>query len=548
MAKDVKFGDAARAQMLNGVNILADAVKVTLGPKGRNVVLDKSFGAPTVTKDGVSVAKEVELQDKFENMGAQMVKEVSSQTSDAAGDGTTTATVLAQSIVNEGLKSVAAGFNPMDLKRGIDKAVAKAVESLQSMATPCEENSSIAQVGTISANSDSEVGDIIAEAMDKVGKEGVITVEEASGIENELEVVEGMQFDRGYLSPYFINNQEKMITELEDPMILLHDSKISNIRDLLPLLESVAKAGKSLLIIAEDVEGEALATLVVNNMRGVVKVSACKAPGFGDRRKAMLEDIAILTGGTVISEEVGLSLETATIESLGTAKKIVLSKETTTVIDGAGDQDGIAGRVNQIRAQIEETSSDYDKEKLQERVAKLAGGVAVIKVGAGSEMEMKEKKARVEDALHSTRAAVEEGVVPGGGVALIRALQKVEGLKGDNEDQNIGIGIALKAMEAPIRQIVLNAGEESSVVVDKIKSEKGNYGFNAASSEYGDMIKMGILDPAKVTRTALQAAGSVAGLMITTEAMISEIPEENPAGGGMPGGMPPGMGGMEGMM
>ena len=547
MAKDVKFGDSARSQMLDGVNILADAVKVTLGPKGRNVVLDKSFGAPTVTKDGVSVAKEVELQDKFENMGAQMVKEVSSQTSDAAGDGTTTATVLAQSIVNEGLKSVAAGFNPMDLKRGIDKAVTKAVESIQSMAIPCEESSSIAQVGTISANSDSEVGDIIAEAMDKVGKEGVITVEEASGIENELEVVEGMQFDRGYLSPYFINNQEKMITELEDPMILLHDSKISNIRDLLPLLEAVAKAGKSLLIIAEDVEGEALATLVVNNMRGVVKVSACKAPGFGDRRKAMLEDIAILTGGTVISEEVGLNLESATIESLGTAKKVVLTKETTTVIDGAGTQDNISGRVNQIRAQIEETTSDYDREKLQERVAKLAGGVAVIKVGAGSEMEMKEKKARVEDALHSTRAAVEEGVVPGGGVALIRSLQDVDGLKGDNEDQNIGISIALKAMEAPIRQIVMNAGEESSVVVDKIKSEKGNYGFNAASSEYGDMIKMGILDPAKVTRTALQAAGSVAGLMITTEAMVSEIPEEN-AGGGMPGGMPPGMGGMEGMM
>ena len=547
MAKDVKFGDSARGQMLDGVNVLADAVKVTLGPKGRNVVLDKSFGAPTVTKDGVSVAKEVELQDKFENMGAQMVKEVSSQTSDAAGDGTTTATVLAQSIVNEGLKSVAAGFNPMDLKRGIDKAVAKAVESIQSMAIPCEESSSIAQVGTISANSDSEVGDIIAEAMDKVGKEGVITVEEASGIENELEVVEGMQFDRGYLSPYFINNQEKMITELEDPMILLHDSKISNIRDLLPLLEAVAKAGQSLLIIAEDVEGEALATLVVNNMRGVVKVSACKAPGFGDRRKAMLEDIAILTGGTVISEEVGLNLESATIESLGTAKKVVLTKETTTVIDGAGTQDNISGRVNQIRAQIEETTSDYDREKLQERVAKLAGGVAVIKVGAGSEMEMKEKKARVEDALHSTRAAVEEGVVPGGGVALVRSLQAVDGLKGDNEDQNIGISIALKAMEAPIRQIVLNAGEEASVVVDKIKSEKGNYGFNAASSEYGDMIKMGILDPAKVTRTALQAAGSVAGLMITTEAMVSEIPEENPAGG-MPGGMPPGMGGMDGMM
>ena len=548
MAKDVQFGDSARGQMLDGVNILADAVKVTLGPKGRNVVLDKSFGAPTVTKDGVSVAKEVELKDKFENMGAQMVKEVSSQTSDAAGDGTTTATVLAQSIVNEGLKSVAAGFNPMDLKRGIDKAVTKAVESIQKMSTPCEENKSIAQVGTISANSDSEVGDIIADAMDKVGKEGVITVEEASGIENELEVVEGMQFDRGYLSPYFINNQDKMITELEDPMILLHDKKIANIRDLLPILEGVAKAGKSLLIIAEDVEGEALATLVVNNMRGVVKVAACKAPGFGDRRKAMLEDIAILTGGTVVSEEVGLSLETTTLESLGTAKKIVLSKENTTVIDGAGKQDDIVGRVNQIRAQIEETTSDYDREKLQERVAKLAGGVAVIKVGAGSEIEMKEKKARVEDALHSTRAAVEEGVVPGGGVALIRALQEVDGLTGDNEDQNIGISIALKAMEAPIRQIVMNAGEESSVVVDKIKSDKGNYGFNAATSEYGDMISMGILDPAKVTRTALQAAGSVAGLMITTEAMVSEIPEESPAGGGMPGGMPPGMGVMDGMM
>ncbi len=547
MAKDVKFSDSARQLMLDGVNILADAVKVTLGPKGRNVVLDKSFGAPTVTKDGVSVAKEVELQDKFENMGAQMVKEVASQTSDAAGDGTTTATVLAQAIVNEGLKSVAAGFNPMDLKRGIDKAVTKAVESIQSMSEPCADSTAIAQVGTISANSDGEVGDIIAEAMEKVGKEGVITVEEASGIENELEVVEGMQFDRGYLSPYFINNQDKMITELEDPMILLHDKKISNIRELLPLLEAVAKAGKSLLIIAEDVEGEALATLVVNNMRGVVKVSACKAPGFGDRRKAMLEDIAILTGGTVISEEVGLSLEGATIESLGTAKKIVLSKENTTVIDGAGSQDNISGRVNQIRAQIEETSSDYDREKLQERVAKLAGGVAVIKVGAGSEIEMKEKKARVEDALHSTRAAVEEGVVPGGGVALIRALQSSEGLKGDNEDQNIGISIALKAMEAPIRQIVLNAGEEASVVVDKIKSEKGNHGFNAATSEYGDMIKMGILDPAKVTRTALQAAGSVAGLMITTEAMVSDIPEDN-AGGGMPGGMPPGMGGMDGMM
>ena len=545
MAKDVKFSDSARSKMLEGVNILANAVKVTLGPKGRNVVLDKSFGAPTVTKDGVSVAKEVELEDKFENMGAQMVKEVASQTSDAAGDGTTTATVLAQSIVNEGLKSVAAGFNPMDLKRGIDKAVAQAVESVQKMSQPCEESNAIAQVGTISANSDEEVGNIIAEAMEKVGKEGVITVEEASGIENELEVVEGMQFDRGYLSPYFINNQEKMITELEDPAILLHDKKISNIRDLLPLLEGVAKAGRSLLVIAEDIEGEALATLVVNNMRGVVKVAACKAPGFGDRRKAMLEDIAILTGGTVISEEVGLELENATLESLGTAKKVVLSKENTTVIDGAGSQDNISGRVNQIRAQIEETTSDYDREKLQERVAKLAGGVAVIKVGAGSEMEMKEKKARVEDALHSTRAAVEEGVVPGGGVALIRALQGCAKLKGDNEDQNIGISIALKAMEAPIRQIVSNAGEESSVIVDKIKSEEGNYGFNAASGDFGDMIAMGILDPAKVTRTALQAAGSVAGLMITTEAMFSEIPQEAPA---MPAGMPPGMGGMDGMM
>jgi chaperonin GroEL len=545
MAKEVKFSDLARQGMLAGVNILADAVKVTLGPKGRNVILDKSFGAPTVTKDGVSVAKEIELQDKFENMGAQMVKTVASQTSDEAGDGTTTATVLAQSIVNEGLKSVAAGFNPMDLKRGIDKAVSAAVETLQDASEPCEDDTAIAQVGTISANSDTAVGEIIAEAMQKVGKEGVITVEEGSGIENELEVVEGMQFDRGYLSPYFINNQEKMITELEDPAILLHDKKISNIRDLLPLLEGVAKAGRSLLVIAEDIEGEALATLVVNNMRGVVKVAACKAPGFGDRRKAMLEDIAILTGGTVISEEVGLELENATLESLGTAKKVVLSKENTTVIDGAGSQDNISGRVNQIRAQIEETTSDYDREKLQERVAKLAGGVAVIKVGAGSEMEMKEKKARVEDALHSTRAAVEEGVVPGGGVALIRALQGCAKLKGDNEDQNIGISIALKAMEAPIRQIVSNAGEESSVIVDKIKSEEGNYGFNAASGDFGDMIAMGILDPAKVTRTALQAAGSVAGLMITTEAMISEIPQEAPA---MPAGMPPGMGGMDGMM
>ena len=546
MAKEVKFGEAARQGMLAGVNILSDAVKVTLGPKGRNVILDKSFGAPTVTKDGVSVAKELELQDKFENMGAQMVKTVASQTSDEAGDGTTTATVLAQSIVNEGLKSVAAGFNPMDLKRGIDKAVAAVVETLKDASQPCEDDTAIAQVGTISANSDTLVGEVIAEAMQKVGKEGVITVEEGSGIENELEVVEGMQFDRGYLSPYFINNQEKMTAELEDPYILLHDKKISNIRELLPLLESVAKAGRPLLVIAEDVEGEALATLVVNNMRGVVKVSACKAPGFGDRRKAMLEDIAILTGGNVISEEVGLNLEGATIEDLGQAKKVELNKEDTTIIDGAGSSDTISGRVNQIRTQIEDTSSDYDREKLQERVAKLAGGVAVIKVGAGSEIEMKEKKARVEDALHSTRAAVEEGVVAGGGVALVRAQQKVEGLVGDNEDQNLGISIALRALESPLRQIVSNSGEEASVILDKVKDGKGNFGFNAATSEYGDMIKMGILDPAKVARTALQAAGSVAGLMITTEAMVSEIPEEN--AGGMPGGMPPGMDGMGGMM
>ena len=550
MAKEVNFGDSARQKMLAGVNVLADAVKITLGPKGRNVILDKSFGAPTVTKDGVSVAKEIELSDKFENMGAQMVKSVASQTSDEAGDGTTTATVLAQAIVNEGLKSVQAGFNPMDLKRGIDKAVIEAVEKIKSAAEPCTDNNAIAQVGTISANSDTSVGEIIAEAMEKVGKEGVITVEEGSGIDNELEVVEGMLFDRGYLSPYFINNQDKMTAELESPYILLHDKKISNIRELLPLLEAVAKAGKPLLVIAEDVEGEALATLVVNNMRGVVKVAACKAPGFGDRRKAMLEDIAILTGATVISEEVGLSLEGATIEDLGQAKKVELNKEDTTVIDGAGDSKGIAGRVNQIRAQIEDTSSDYDREKLQERVAKLAGGVAVIKVGAGSEVEMKEKKARVEDALHSTRAAVEEGVVAGGGVALIRALQSIENLEGENEDQNVGIGIALRAMEMPMRQIVSNAGEEASVVLDKVKHEKGNIGFNAATGDYGDMIAMGILDPAKVTRTALQAAGSVAGLMLTTEAMVADAPEEGGASGGMPGGMPDmgGMGGMPGMM
>lgn len=539
-AKDVKFGDAARQGMLAGVNILADAVKTTLGPKGRNVVLDKSFGAPTVTKDGVSVAKEIELDDKFENMGAQMVKEVASQTSDVAGDGTTTATVLAQSIVNEGLKSVAAGMNPMDLKRGIDKAVKAAVIAISGMAKPCEDSKAVAQVGTISANSDVGVGSIIADAMEKVGKDGVITVEEGSGFDDELDVVEGMQFDRGYLSPYFVNNQDNMTAELEDPFVLLVDKKISNIRDLIPVLEGVAKAGKPLLLIAEDVEGEALATLVVNNMRGIVKVAAVKAPGFGDRRKAMLQDIAVLTGGTVISEEVGLSLETATLDDLGTAKRIQISKENTTIIDGAGKAEEIKGRVKQIEAQIEDTSSDYDREKLQERKAKLAGGVAVIKVGAGSEVEMKEKKARVEDALHSTRAAVEEGVVAGGGVTLIRALQAIGDLTGDNEEQNVGIQIAKRAMESPLRQIVTNAGGEASVVVDKVKQGKGNYGFNAATGDYEDMIAVGILDPAKVTRTALQAAASVAGLMITTECMITEKKEDKPA---MPP-MDPGMGGM----
>jgi chaperonin GroEL len=545
-AKDVKFGDSARSMMLDGVNVLADAVKVTLGPKGRNVVLDKSFGAPTVTKDGVSVAKEVELENKFENMGAQMLKEVASQTSDEAGDGTTTATVLAQAIVNEGNKSVAAGMNPMDLKRGIDKAVSTAVEFVKSMSVPCKDDKAIAQVGTISANGDLAVGEIIAEAMQKVGKEGVITVEEGSGIDNELDVVEGMQFDRGYLSPYFVTNQDNMTTELESPLVLLHDKKISNIREMLPLLESVAKAGKPLLIIAEDIEGEALATLVVNNLRGVMKVAACKAPGFGDRRKAMLEDIAILTGGTVISEEVGLSLEGATADDLGTAKKVVLNKDNTTIIDGAGDQKGIEARVNQIRVQIEDTSSDYDREKLQERVAKLAGGVAVIKVGAGSEVEMKEKKARVEDALHSTRAAVEEGVVPGGGTALVRAIESLEKLKGDNEDQNVGINIAKRALESPLRQIASNAGEESSVIVAEVRDGKGALGFNAATGEYGDMIEMGILDPAKVTRTALQAAGSVAGMMITTEAMVTDIPKDESASPAMPD--MGGMGGMPGMM
>jgi len=544
-AKDVRFGDDARTRMVRGVNILAQAVKVTLGPKGRNVVLEKSFGAPTVTKDGVSVAKDIELSDKFENMGAQMVKEVASQTSDVAGDGTTTATVLAQSILVEGLKAVAAGMNPMDLKRGIDKAVGAAVDAIHEMSVPCTDSNAIAQVGTISANSDESIGKIIAEAMDKVGKEGVITVEEGSGLENSLDVVEGMQFDRGYLSPYFINNQQSMNAELENPLILICEKKISNIRDMLPVLEGVAKAGRPLLIIAEDVEGEALATLVVNNMRGILKVCAVKAPGFGDRRKAMLEDIAILTGGTVIAEEVGLSLEKASLNDLGSAKRVQISKEETTIIDGAGSKDKIQGRIIQIRKQIEETTSDYDREKLQERLAKLAGGVAVIKVGAATEVEMKEKKARVEDALHATRAAVEEGIVPGGGVALVRALQKIKDLKGANHDQDVGISIARRAMEEPLRQIVANAGDESSVVLNKVAEGSGNFGYNAATGEFGDMVAMGILDPAKVTRTALQNAGSVAGLMITTEAMVAEEPKEETP---MPGGGMGGMGGMGDMM
>ncbi len=516
-AKEIRFSEDARARMVRGVNILANAVKATLGPKGRNVVLEKSFGAPTITKDGVSVAKEIELADRFENMGAQMLKEVASKTSDVAGDGTTTATVLAQALIREGMKAVAAGMNPMDLKRGIDKAVITAVEELKKLSKPCSTSKEIAQVGSISANSDPNIGDLIAKAMDKVGKEGVITVEEGSGLDNELDVVEGMQFDRGYLSPYFINNQQSMSAELESPFILLHDKKISNVRELLPVLEGVAKAGKSLLIVAEEVEGEALATLVVNTIRGIVKVVAVKAPGFGDRRKAMLEDMAVLTGATVISEEVGLQLEKATLKDLGTAKKIVVSKENTTIIDGAGDAKSIKSRIEQIKAQIEETSSDYDREKLQERVAKLAGGVAVIKVGAATEVEMKEKKARVEDALHATRAAVEEGVVPGGGVALIRGLAAVSKLKGDNEDQNHGIVIAKRAMEAPLREIVANAGEEPSVVLNKVYEGTGNFGYNAATGEYGDMVALGILDPTKVTRTALQNAASIAGLMITTE-------------------------------
>lgn len=542
-AKDVRFGDEARNKMLKGVNILANAVRVTLGPKGRNVILDKSFGSPLITKDGVSVAKEIELEDKFENMGAQMVKEVASKANDEAGDGTTTATVLAQNIINEGVKAVAAGMNPMDLKRGIDKAVIAAVAELKALSQPCADSKAIAQVGTISANSDDEIGQIIANAMDKVGKEGVITVEEGQGLNNELDVVEGMQFDRGYLSPYFINNQEAGQVELDNPFILTVDKKISNIRELLPVLEGVAKSGKPLLIIAEDVEGEALATLVVNNMRGIVKISAVKAPGFGDRRKAMLQDIATLTGGTVISEEIGMELEKATLEDLGTAKRIVITKDNTTIIDGAGEQAAIDARVKQIRQQIEEATSDYDKEKLQERLAKLAGGVAVIKVGAATEIEMKEKKHRVEDALHATRAAVEEGVVPGGGVALVRVAAKLTGLTGANEDQTHGIKIALRAMEAPLRQIVSNAGEEPSVVVNKVKEGTGNYGYNAATDVYGDMLEMGILDPTKVTRSALQFAASVGSLMITTEAMVTELPKEEKPMPDMGG-----MGGMGGMM
>src|SRR5581483_1094229 len=545
-AKDVKFHDSARARIVSGVNILADAVKVTLGPKGRNVVLERSFGAPTVTKDGVSVAKEIELKDKFENMGAQMVKEVASKTSDVAGDGTTTATVLAQAIVREGMKFVASGMNPMDLKRGIDKAVIAVVEELKKVSKPCSSSKEIAQVGAISANADPNIGKIIADAMDKVGKEGVITVEDGKSLENELDLVEGMQFDRGYLSPYFINNPEKQIAVLEDPYILLYDKKISSIRELLPILEQVAKAGKPLLIIAEEVEGEALATLVVNNIRGILKTVAVKAPGFGDRRKAMLEDMAILTGGTVISEELGLKLENATLKDLGRAKKIESEKENTTIIDGAGEKKQIEGRVKQIRVQIDEATSDYDREKLQERVAKLAGGVAVIKVGAATEVEMKEKKARVEDALHATRAAVEEGIVPGGGVAFIRARQALEGkLKGDNDDQDAGVRIVMRALEEPLRIIVDNAGAEPSVVFNKVLESKGNYGFNAQTEEYGDLVQQGVIDPTKVTRTALQNAASVAGLMLTTDAMVAELVEEKKAGGGGHSHGMPDMGGMD---
>ncbi|AEE68628.1 60 kDa chaperonin [Bordetella pertussis] len=544
-AKQVLFADEARVRIVRGVNVLANAVKTTLGPKGRNVVLERSFGAPTVTKDGVSVAKEIELKDKFENIGAQLVKDVASKTSDNAGDGTTTATVLAQAVVQEGLKYVAAGFNPIDLKRGIDKAVAAAVEELKKLSKPVTTSKEIAQVGSISANSDASIGQIIADAMDKVGKEGVITVEDGKSLENELDVVEGMQFDRGYLSPYFINSPEKQVAALDDPYVLIYDKKVSNIRDLLPVLEQVAKSSRPLLIIAEDVEGEALATLVVNNIRGILKTTAVKAPGFGDRRKAMLEDIAILTGGTVISEETGMSLEKATLQDLGQAKRIEVAKENTTIIDGAGDGKSIEARVKQIRAQIEEATSDYDREKLQERVAKLAGGVAVIRVGAATEVEMKEKKARVEDALHATRAAVEEGVVPGGGVALLRAKQAITGLKGDTADQNAGIKLILRAVEEPLRTIVTNAGDEASVVVNTVLNGKGNYGYNAATGEYGDLVEQGVLDPTKVTRTALQNAASVASLLLTAEAAVVELMENKPAAApAMPGGMG-GMGGMD---
>ncbi len=543
-AKEVKFHDSARAKIVAGVNILADAVKITLGPKGRNVVLERSFGAPTITKDGVSVAKEIELKDRFENMGAQMLKEVASKTSDDAGDGTTTATVLAQSIIQEGMKFVAAGMNPMDLKRGIDKAVESVVEELKKISKPCTTSKEIAQVGAISANADEQIGKIISDAMDKVGKEGVITVEDGKSLQSELEVVEGMQFDRGYLSPYFINNAEKQMSVLEDAYVLLHDKKISNIRDLLPVLEQVAKAGKPLLLIAEDIDGEALATLVVNNLRGILKTCGVKAPGFGDRRKAMLEDIAILTGGTVIAEEVGLSLEKATLNDMGQAKRIEIGKEETTIIDGKGDTKAIEGRVKSIRQQIEEATSDYDKEKLQERVAKLAGGVALIKVGAATEVEMKEKKARVEDALHATRAAVEEGIVAGGGVALIRARSGLSKLKGDNHDQEAGIKIVLRALEEPLRWIVANAGDEASVVLNKVVEGKGNFGFNAQTGQYGDLMEMGVIDPTKVVRCALQNAASVAGLILTTDAMVAESPKEESGGGHGHGGMG-GMGGMD---
>jgi chaperonin GroEL len=539
-AKEVRFADDARSKLAAGVNVLANAVKVTLGPKGRNVVLDKSFGAPTVTKDGVSVAKEIELKDKFENMGAQLVKEVASKTSDEAGDGTTTATVLAQAIVNEGMKSVAAGIDPMEIKRGIDKGVEAVVEELKKLSKPCKDRKAIAQVGTVSANNDESIGENIAQAMDKVGKEGVITVEDGSGLADELDVVEGMQFDRGYLSPYFINQAQSQMAELENPLILITEKKISNIRDMLPVLEAVAKSGKPLVIIAEDVEGEALATLVVNNLRGILKVAAVKAPGFGDRRKEMLKDIAILTGGTVIAEELGLQLEKVSIADLGTAKKVQIDKENTTIIDGAGKKDKIEGRIKEIRKQVEDATSDYDKEKLQERLAKLSGGVAVIKVGAATEVAMKEKKARVEDALHATRAAVEEGIVPGGGVALVRAQKALDTVKGASDDQQVGLNILRRALEEPLRMIVRNAGGEASVVLNKVKDGKGAFGYNAQNGEFGDMIEMGILDPTKVERLALQNAASVAGLLLTTEAMVAELPKKEAP---MPAGPGGGMGG-----